>query len=174
MCYVAVRYCRAVQIDIINVVVVVATNRTADIPTVQGIERDVERCTGVGAPIAVDVLGTTDASASRFVVSHDVTYGVGGALKAAIGVETPVALRLRHSNAETILDVDRPSLFLEVGTEIGGKRGFQSGITHIDGERVGIVVDVKQLRDGRLRRRTTEIHLQIGLLIEAVANVERG
>ena len=62
---------------------------------------------------------------------------------------------------------------LEIDTQVAVEGGFQSGITCCDVERVGIVIDFQQLRNVGLLCLSAELHLQVGLLIEAIAQVER-
>ena len=63
-------------------------------------------------------------------------------------------------------------MLLEVGGQVVCERGLQRWVTHRDAERVGVVVDVEQLCDAGLRGVSTQLHLQVGLLVEAVAQVQ--
>ena len=174
VCHVAVRLCRAVQVHITDAVVVASVDGAADVPTVQRVQSDVERQSQVGIPVAVDVLRSSDASTRLFVIGDDVTYRVAGGLPRTVDAEAPVALVLRHLEAGLLVgDKLRLAHHLEVGTQIGGERGFQSGVTHRDAQRIGVVVDVQQLGDVGLLRLCTEVYLQVSLLVEAHAQVHR-
>ena len=165
---------RTVQVHIAHMMAVVAIHRPADIPSVQGIEGHVERHSSVGAPVAVDILRPADAPTCRLVVGHHIPDGVAGGLETSVGAETPVALRLGDGDSHAVGDKGGAALHLEIDVQVRRERRFQSRVTHGDGERVGVVVDIEQLRDGRLRGGPPEPHLQVGLLIEPVAQVERG
>ena len=168
MSYIAVGHSRTVQVDVAHLVVVAAVESSADVPAVQRIKTDVERGADVGAPVAVDVLRTADASASGLVVGDDVADGVRGATETAIRTETPVAHVLGNHEAQAVLDKHWCTLHLEVCLQVCSERRLQSRVTHRDIQRIGIVVDIEQLRDVGLLRLTSELHLQIGLLVEAV------
>ena len=171
--YVTIGNGRSVQVNITHAMIVASTHRAAHVPAVQRVETDVERCTSPCVPVAVDVLRPRDASTRCFVVSDNSTDGIARALEAGIGAEAPVALCLRNGIAQAVFHIRRTALHLEVCAQIGRERRFQSRVTHVDAQRVGIVVDVEQLCDAGLACRPTECHLQIGLLIETIAHVER-
>ena len=61
---------------------------------------------------------------------------------------------------------------LEIDAEVRVERRLQSGITCRDVQGVGVVVDFQQLRDVGLLGLSAELHLQVSLLIEAIAEVE--
>ena len=85
-----------------------------------------------------------------------------------------MTLVLGNHEAQAVLDECLLALLLEVETEVRGERRLQTGVTHGDRQGVGVVVDVEQLRDAGLRHRTTILYLQVGVLVEAIAQVEGG
>ena len=170
---VTVGHRRTVEVDIANLVVIAAIDAAADVPTVQRVEADVERSAAVDAPIAVDVLRTGNASAGSLVVGHDVTDGIAGATHTGVETIAPMTLCFGNLEAQAVLHQLRSALLLEVGTQVGGERGFQSRVTHRDVERVGVVVDIEHLGDTGLRGVSAQLHLEVGLLVEAVAHIQR-
>ena len=171
MRHVAVGNGGAFEVDVSDAVVVASPYGAAHVPAVQRVEADVERCSAVSAPVAVDVLGPADASAGRFVIGDHVAYGVSGALETSVGVEAPVALGFGHHEPQAVLLQLVASHHLEVGVEVAGERRFQPRVTHGDVERLGVVVDVEQLGDVGLLSLSPQSHLKVGLLVEAVAQV---
>ena len=136
-----------VEVDISDLVAVVAVDRPTDIPSVESVEGYVECHATVGAPVAVDVLRSGDASTCRLVVSHHVADGVAGSIETAVGTETPVTLGLGHVESHAVGHKSRRPLLLEVHVEVGCERGLQSWITHRDIQRVGVVINIEQLGD---------------------------
>ena len=171
--YVAVGHCRAVQVDIAHLMPVAAVQSAADVPSVQRVQPDVERRSGIRIPVAVDVFRAAYSSARCLVIGNDGSYGVARALEAGMGAEAPVALGLGNLEAQAVGDQSRPALHAEIGVKVGRERRLQPRVAHRDGERVGVIVDVEQLRNAGLTGRTAQGHLQIGLLVEAVTHVER-
>ena len=174
VCDIAVGNGRAVQIDIAHLMVVAGIDATADIPAIQCVEGDIEAHAHIGTPVAVDVFWSCGACTCLLVVGDDVANGVGCGAPAGIDVEAPMALRLGNLHAQAVGDQRRTAHHLEIGGEVGGERRLQTRVTHRDVQWIGIVVDVEQLCDGRLLTLSAELHLQVGLLIEAVAHVQRG
>ena len=84
-----------------------------------------------------------------------------------------MTISLRDIVAQTVSHVFRCALFLESDIHAGGEGRLQARITHRDVEWVGVVVDVQKLGDGWLLGLSTQCHLQIGLLSEAIAHIER-
>ncbi len=173
VCNVSVGYGSAVQVYIGYLVVIAAVHSAAQVPAVEGVETNVERAAHIAAPVAVDVLRTLDAPAGRLIVGYYVAYAVAGAAHAAVKAEAPMALGLGHHEPQAILHQLGCALFLEVGVEVGGERWLQPWITHGDGERIGVIVDVEQLCDAGLLCLSAQRHLEVGLLVEAVAHVQR-
>ena len=171
---VAVGYCRSLQVDIADLMTIAGVEASADVPTVQGVESYIERGSAIGAPVAVVVVWTRDAATGILFVGHDIADRVSGTRKAAVGTEAPVALVLGHHETQTILHQRGFTLHLEVGAEVGGERRLQAWVTHGDRERVGVVVDIEQLGDVWLLGLSAELHLQVGVLIETIAQIEGG
>ena len=144
---VAIGHGRTVQVDITHAMVVASVDGAAHVPAVQRVKADIKRRTEVGTPVTVDILGFRDASTGGFVIGHDISDGVAGNLPAAIGGETPVGLILRHGESHAVGDEFLLSLHLEVERQVRVERGFQTGITGGDVQRVGVVVDLEQLGD---------------------------
>ena len=163
---------RTIQVYITHAVCVAGIDGTRDVPTVQRVETDGETHAEVRVPVAVDVLRSRDAATRRLIIGHDIADAVAGNLQSGIGVETPVALILGHLESQTVGDDFGLAHHLKIGVEVAVEGGLQSRITHRDVQGVGIVVDFKQLRDTGLLRLSAELHLQVGLLIEAIAQVE--
>ena len=170
---VTVGFSRAVQINIAYAMVVASVDGAADVPSVQRVESDVEAYAEAGIPVAVDVLWSRDASTRLLVIGDDIADGVAGGLPRAIGVEAPVALGLGHLESVAVGDELRLAHHLEVGAQVGGERRLQAWITYRDVQRISVVVDVEQLSDVGLLRLSAEVHLQVGLLVEAYTQVER-
>ena len=173
MCHITVWFCRTIQVDIAYAVVVASINRAADVPSVQCVQSDIEAHAETGIPVAVNILRSCDASARRLVVRHNVTNGVAGGLPRTVHAETPVPLGLWHLEAEAVGDKLRLSHHLEVCSQVSSKRRLQSGITHVDVQRVSIIVYVEQLGDVWLLRLSAELHLQVNLLVEAHSEIHR-
>ena len=74
--------------------------------------------------------------------------------------------------SQTIGDDGRLAHHLEIDAKVAVEGGLQPRVTHRDAQRIGIVVNVKQLGDIRLLRLSTELHLKVGLRVESVAQVE--
>ena len=164
----------SVQIDVGDVMIVVASYRTAHIPAIQGVERDVEGGATIRAPVAIEVFWSRNASTCILIVSDDVADGIFGASYTCVGAVAPSTLCLGNLVAQAILHILGGALPLVVDVEVGGEGGLQTRITHRDVEGVGVIVDVEELGDGRLLCLSTQGHLQVALLGEAVAQVERG
>ena len=169
---IAVRNSGAVQVNVAHVVAITATDGAAEVPAVECIQPYIEGCTTIDIPVAVDVVGLTDASTGGLIVGDNVADRVAGALPSDIGIIAPMSLILGYHEAEAVFNEFGCPLLLEIGIQIGGERWLQSWITHADVQRVGVVVDVEQLGDTGLLSLSSELHLQVGLLIEAVAHVE--
>ena len=99
MCDISVGCLGAVQVDVSYMMVVAASQGTADIPSVQGVKTYVEGHATVGAPVAVYVFRSGNPTSRRTVVGHHIAYRIGGALPRGIGAETPMALVLRYVEA---------------------------------------------------------------------------
>ena len=69
---------RPIEIDISDLMAVVAIDRPADIPSIEGIKSDIKRHASVSTPVAVDILRSGNASAGRLIVSHHIADGVAG------------------------------------------------------------------------------------------------
>ena len=164
----------SVQIDVGDVMIVVASYGTAHIPAIQGVERDVEGGATIRAPVAVEVFWSRNASTCILIVSDDVADGILRASYTCVGAVAPSTLCLGNLVAQAILHILGGALPLVVDVEVGGEGGLQTRITHRDVEGVGVIVDVEELGDGRLLCLSTQGHLQVALLGEAVAQVERG
>ena len=164
----------SVQIDVGDVMIVVTTYGTAHIPAIQGVERDVEGGATIRAPVAIEVFWSRNASTCILIVSDDVADGIFGASYTCVGAVAPSTLCLGNLVAQTILHILGGALPLVVDVEVGGEGGLQTRITHRDVEGVGVIVDVEELGDGRLLCLSTQGHLQVALLGETIAQVERG
>ena len=130
--------------------VVVTSYGTADIPTVQGVERYVESRATIRAPVTIEVLWPRNAATCFLIVSDDIAHGVSCAPHTCVGAVAPTTLCLGNPVAQAILHILWGALPLVVDVKVGGERRLQSRITHRDGKRVGVVVDVEELGDGRL------------------------
>ena len=140
-----------------HVVGVVEVGESVNVPESGRVERRVEHQRGVHVPVAVDVLRSRYASAGRLVVGHLV----------ADAVSRVVEVDESHHRLLGLLEVA-----VVEQAEVLVERRFQARVTRGDVERVGVVVDVEQLRDAGLRGRGTIVDAQVAHLVELVSEVE--
>ena len=114
----------AVDVDVRHLMAVVATERPTEVPAVESVEGNIERGTAVGIPVAVDVLGTADATARFLVVCHHIADGVVRSLETTVDVVAPVPLTDGDAHAKGVGTVFRRPLFLEVGIQVVRERGL--------------------------------------------------
>ena len=172
MCDITIRNGCAVQVHITNLVVIAGVHASAEIPAVQGVETEIEGAAAIDAPVTVDILRTGYTSTGFLVIGNNITNRITRGAEPCIGTETPMTLCLGNLEAFWALLELRSPHHLEVHVQVCIERGLESWVTHRDVQGVRVIIDIEQLRDTRLRRLSSQLHLKVGLLVETVTHIQ--
>ena len=138
-------------------VVVTYTGIGTHIPMCCRIERGIKGQTCVNVPIAIDILGLSDATTGFWIIAHQIRDRVADV--AVVGIN--------HNTTFVSHNV-----VVVIGIERAGELRFQSRITLGDVKRVRIVGDVEQLRHIRLTCIAAIVNPQVTLIAELIVEIE--
>ena len=155
--FVLARCLQAVVVEVAHHVVVVDHGEGVHVPHASRVDGGVEHQSQSGVPVAVDVFGPCNGSTRQFVVSHHAGNAI--ACIAIIGKGHDAALMVYE-------------IGVVVQAQVVAERGFQSGVTLRNAQRIAVVGDVDQVAHLRLRRGAAVVKPQLGDVVGHVAQVE--